>query len=793
MSRDNYLKLFKKYRTLLLIILGILVPFLFSVIIYYTRVSENAIALILGITFEIMCGAIFEVLILVELYKEIQTRKDLYSTIWMKTSKIKPIHILGELRSREDKGFYNDLYFKDRDEERELHKNLRIGLKQLALSDYKKRENVIIIIGAPLSGKSRMIYEWLKKQEKTIITILKPAEQIDKINTKFRLIPYTIKRGTKKIILIDNIHTYINKINFDLLIKQFLNSKTMLILISRSGFEFDKIKRKSKIYDFIKLSLFKEIYIKRIDRSDNKTYQALNKYISSKLDKNLSEFNFDGNIGSIFLDLDEIRNRCEKLSEENPKIRFYLETISIAYAFDLFKGEGAFPKEWLFNIYSNFFYREIEKGDLLNIIKKLLHSEIAYKEDRDNIFIEPVYIEKIFLKDNLTNIILENSKHIMNIFQNNPNCLHFIGTSCIEIYALIEENEQLLDIAINCYEIAFQKYGFYSDYLFLNLGYAYSNKKMYEKGEEILLRCLEENPDFAEAYISLGAIKVNTGNSEEGIKYLNIARNLGADNFELYFAYGKAYYNLLGFEEAEKYFLLAFEKKQNAQKILTSLILLYAEMRNLTKALKYFKKAINLNSVNYEAYVNIGLAFSRKNKNKKAIEYYKTAFRINPDRVEALNNLGVVYQLLKDYRKAILYFKKALMIRPNSFTILGDLNTLYELIGDKEKAREYLEIIIKTNPKNLSSVLEKTEILVNNEEYQIALDFLNEITPEYKNESVIYFVIARIYSRLNKKNEALKNLKKAIKLDPIRAKKYAKEISDFDDLRKYDDFKKLLE
>lgn len=183
------------------------------------RMSESGLQIgsIVGIIFSIM--TVITPLI-IWCIKRIKRRKKYYKCIWKTPNNIKYEKLL------EQRPYREEYYPKEIDGK--------------ILECLNKNENVLIV-GKPLAGKSRTIYEVIKQLRKTFsITIIR----IKDIKEEDFLIPiHLTERRRKKLVIIDNLHSFIEKDNFKLLLNKFNDEDSIILASSRTGFEFTQMKK----------------------------------------------------------------------------------------------------------------------------------------------------------------------------------------------------------------------------------------------------------------------------------------------------------------------------------------------------------------------------------------------------------------------------------------------------------------------------------------------------------------------------------------------------------------------
>ncbi len=132
--------------------------------------------------------------------KRRRSRKALYKTVLKKSSDLQPDEVMSELRGSHKGGFRD--YCLARDEIDQIRKRIAAGQD-------------VLVIGDPLAGKSRAVYEALKHPEnKTAVTI----PRIVDVNPNEFKVPQHLSGTRKGVLLIDDINKYVAKQHFELLL-----------------------------------------------------------------------------------------------------------------------------------------------------------------------------------------------------------------------------------------------------------------------------------------------------------------------------------------------------------------------------------------------------------------------------------------------------------------------------------------------------------------------------------------------------------------------------------------------
>ena len=123
--------------------------------------------------------------------------------------------------------------------------------------------------------------------------------------------------------------------------------------------------------------------------------------------------------------------------------------------------------------------------------------------------------------------------------------------------------------------------------------------------------------------------------------------------------------------------------------------------------------------------------------------------------------------------KAIFHFQTALRLKPNDHDVLNNLNKAlmykyyragnYHLSnGNLDQAREQYQRAISIQPQFTPALKQLAEVYALNENYEMALSLFSEVVELEPNKPDAYYRIACIYSKLNRVEESVNWLSKAI-------------------------------
>jgi tetratricopeptide (TPR) repeat protein len=620
-------------------------------------VAQNKDAIIVGVIISVIAALLVvipkKILRLIrDTYYINEGLKPYYDVVWKKSSSLRPQDVLGQLRGRPEGGFFK--YYYGRETDKHIQDKIDNG------------ENVLVV-GSPLAGKSRAVYQ-------ALITLKKPQDvlipRLVDINPESFRIPFHFKIWRRRVVFLDDIDKFTDIQNFNYLVQEILITKNIsMIATCRFGPEYDKLSLKME--SDLSLIFGNPINISKISRKEGGE-------ISKKIGLDMPS-EFDGNIGSIFIKLDAMRERFKACTDIEKGILRSIKHLYYAgiyderevFSIDRIKHVCKMAEEIELKIY--------EWKNTLNNLKRMGFIDMIEGEKR--VLADEVYIQNV-IKNGLN--IVDTLKYMKNIFSEDPEALHSVGIRAYDFGLVDLKKRDYLRIAIEANREALKVRTpdrFPMDYAMTqnNLGAAYQTLAGVEDKSENCKRAIE-------AYWE--ALKVSTIDRVP-IQYAATQNNLG-----------NAYRTLSEVEDRSKNCKRAIEAYWEALKVSTigRFPIQYAATQN------------NLGN----AYNTLAEVEDRSENCKKAIEAYREALKVRTlDRVPmdyamTQNNLGNAYNTLAEVedrsencKKAIEAYREALKVRtldrvPMDYAMtqnnLGNAyNTLAEVEGRSENCKKAIE------------------------------------------------------------------------------------------------------
>jgi tetratricopeptide (TPR) repeat protein len=440
-----------------------------------------------------------------------------YKVVWREPSKLKPSEVLG-LRADPEYGFVERFYPRN-DNTHELIREKIEG---------EKKENVLII-GTPLSGKTRAIYQ-------ALITLKKPYDviipKVTDIDPKDHLFPYRLnflklifwklafwrkEKRRKTILLLDDLEKFTEKKNFTTLLQKFLDRNIVIVASCLSGPEYKKLQEEMGKFS----EIFKDpIKVPKISKGEGKK-------VAEDLGKSLPK-RFDGNIGSIFLPLDAMRDRFRNCNDIEKGI---LRSIKHLYLAGIYREREIFSIDRVKLVSKEKKGIEREPFEWEELLKRSENKGFIEKINNDELQVEEAYLENVIENDIPP---LSNFNDMIKIFSNDLEALFRIGTHAFFTRTMDNEKAKYVEISNQAWN-KLLKINPEDAVAWSNKGLALGNLGRYEEALECFDKALEINPEKAEAWSDKGAALLHFGRFEEALNYFNKGLEISPDNGNLWY------------------------------------------------------------------------------------------------------------------------------------------------------------------------------------------------------------------------------------------------------------------
>lgn len=183
-------------------------------------------------------------------------------------------------------------------------------------------------------------------------------------------------------------------------------------------------------------------------------------------------------------------------------------------------------------------------------------------------------------------------------------------------------------------------------------------------------------------------------------------------------------------------------------------------------ALKFFQRALQLDPHFTYAHTLCGHEYVAMEDFEEGLMCYRKAIRLDSRHYNAWYGLGTIYFRQEKYELAEYHFRRALYVNSRSSVLHCYLGMALHALKKNGEALALLEQATVADPKNPLPKFQRANVLMSEGRYHEALAELEELKELAPRESSVFFLMGRIYKRLDMPERAIHHFCIALDLKP---------------------------
>lgn len=195
-------------------------------------------------------------------------------------------------------------------------------------------------------------------------------------------------------------------------------------------------------------------------------------------------------------------------------------------------------------------------------------------------------------------------------------------------------------------------------------------------------------------------------------------------------------------------------------------------------AIKFFQRAVQVDPEFVYSYILLGHEFVITEELEKAMSCFRTAINKEFRHYNAWFGIGTIYSKQEKFQQAELYYARALKINPRNSVLLVHIGAMQLFSKQMDQALNTLNAAIRLDPKNPLGKFHRSRLYFATKRYAEALAELEELKEIVPKESVIYYLIGKIHTKMGNSDLGLMHFSWASDLDPKGANNQIKESFD---------------
>lgn len=223
-------------------------------------------------------------------------------------------------------------------------------------------------------------------------------------------------------------------------------------------------------------------------------------------------------------------------------------------------------------------------------------------------------------------------------------------------------------------------------------------------------------------------------------------------------------YPLLGFHTS---FSEQIAHQKNAE--LLQISLEHIKYYQYQEALELLLNILNNDPDHWDAIYYTGHAYLKLEQYQNAHEYLTRAVYLHPNSFEAALDMGICMYYLENYQLSVENLSRAVLLKDDvKQTYLANyyLAASYWKLREREQALVFIRAARMAEPEYYGSHILEAAILIDAMQYQKAIELLNSIYENKKNEPDFQTVLARAYFGKQNTIKALHHVDTALIINP---------------------------
>jgi arylsulfatase A-like enzyme/cytochrome c-type biogenesis protein CcmH/NrfG len=297
---------------------------------------------------------------------------------------------------------------------------------------------------------------------------------------------------------------------------------------------------------------------------------------------------------------------------------------------------------------------------------------------------------------------------------------------------------------------------------------ATADKDSFAQVVALLRSVVDEDPDVIDGWFKLGNAYFRVGRFKESIEYYGRALQLKPD-YDIAVINIAAAYRNLGDDEAalagfEHY--LTLDPKDPYVRYQMGEI--YLDRGDLAKAEQVFNEALAIDGRVAQAKNALGVIAFKRGQIADAERLVKEAIEMKADVRLARYNLALIAEQRGDVQTAERHYLEELKNHPDSHLAAFNLSRLYEASGNRALEIDSLRQAIEGNPRFAEGHIFLAKALLDEGKFEEAISLARkgiELKPRAEVEPLGHFVLADLYNRVGRSQDAAQEVAKGRALE----------------------------
>ncbi|MHC4545086.1 MAG: tetratricopeptide repeat protein [Planctomycetota bacterium] len=296
-------------------------------------------------------------------------------------------------------------------------------------------------------------------------------------------------------------------------------------------------------------------------------------------------------------------------------------------------------------------------------------------------------------------------------------------TSDVESQSIVEESAEAKKLKKEVLDTAIQLVKDFPSRIepVYTLGLVYNRTGNSAQAQKLWRKCLEMNPQYADAMVMLAEITFDKGQYEQTLAFYQKALSIYGEDPKVPVEIGKTFISLGRFEEAAEILQKHLTKHPGSPRPHNYLGTIFLQLKQYENARIHYEKVLSFDKNDQKAHYGLATVYARLGQKDKSLEHRKRfaalksesfdkmeeGHRVYDDVLLVSRNVSFMYEklgacskLCGDDSKAIKYLKKAAVLDTNNTKCRQLLASLYRQTGQESDAVAVYKNLTTIQPKN---------------------------------------------------------------------------------------------
>jgi len=279
---------------------------------------------------------------------------------------------------------------------------------------------------------------------------------------------------------------------------------------------------------------------------------------------------------------------------------------------------------------------------------------------------------------------------------------------------------------------------------------------------------LAEDPDILEAHSILGNLYVKKEEQEKALRAYQDALAREPEFKPALFGLASVYEQMGRLDDAAAGFRRLIEIDPRDNGAFFRLAAIHAQQKEFEEALELLQEAEKLGSERPPVHNLMAECYIGLERFEEAEEQVRIALEMKPDLPSAHYNLALILEAREDVPGAIAAYQRDLEVAPRNFRTHFNLAKLYGQVGRSDEMVEHFERSIELNEKFAIGHLYLSKHYLDVGDLDRSLELAQrgmELEPERSMAPLGHFILADVYNRMGRLQDAERELAQAKRLE----------------------------